>query len=119
MKRVGASLRALLVVTAALASSGCASLSWPDWFSDVEFPEWPAFDEYTESPKSYVEIALEHDFLVRVKPWERGVLSRRDMMRSPDPRSARTARHVLGPGRARGGAPQPHVLQQGSHHARR
>jgi hypothetical protein len=69
VKRAGAFARVILLVAATFGSTGCASM-WTDWFADVEMPEWPAFDEYTESPKSYVEIALEHDFLVRVKPWE-------------------------------------------------
>ena len=95
MKRAAALARALTLVAAALGSTACASISWPDWFADVEMPSWPAFDEYTESPKSYVEIALEHDFLVRVKPWERAVLARRDMAWDPDELEAARRSHTF------------------------
>lgn len=94
MKRAGAFARVILLVAATFGSTGCASM-WPDWFADVEMPEWPAFDEYTESPKSYVEIALEHDFLVRVKPWERSVLARRDMSWDPDELEAARRNHTF------------------------
>jgi len=94
VKRAGAFARVAILVAAAFGSSGCASM-WPDWFADVEMPEWPAFDEYTETPKSYVEIALEHDFLVRVKPWERSVLARRDMSWDPDALEAARRSHTF------------------------
>ena len=61
----------------------------------VEPGQTPAFDEYTESPKSYVEIALEHDFLVRVKPWERAVLARHDMSFDPDELEAARRSHTF------------------------
>ncbi len=62
----------------ALALSGCGMFSWTS-------AELPDYAEYTEEPKSYLEICLEHDFLLRVKPWERAVLSRNDMAWVPDP----------------------------------
>jgi hypothetical protein len=69
----------------ALGMTGCASMHWPTWKKpDWDFLDIPALKEYRDSPKSYVEIALEHDFLVRVKPWERGVLARHDMSWAPD-----------------------------------
>jgi uncharacterized protein DUF4266 len=85
-----------LAVAALVASSGCASMDfqWPHWFSDMKLPDFPAFDEYTESPKSYLTIALEHDFLVRVKPWERAVLARPDMSWEPDSLEAARRNHT-------------------------
>ena len=94
MKRTAAFARVVVLAAAVFGSTGCASM-WPDWFADVEMPEWPAFDEYTESPKSYVTIALEHDFLVRVKPWERSVLARHDMAWDPDELEAARRNHTF------------------------
>ncbi len=71
-------MRRIAVCAAALVLSACGMFSWP---SD----ELPDYSEYTERPRSYLEICLEHDFLVRVKPWERAVLSRNDMAWVPDP----------------------------------
>ena len=71
MKRIG-------VCALALALSACGMFSGPrDEVSDDA--------EYSERPRSYLEICLEHDFLLRVKPWERAVLSRNDMAWTPDP----------------------------------
>lgn len=94
--RVTRSLRALALVSL-FSQSGCASIgrTWDGMWSDVKLPEFPAFDEYTESPKSYVEIALEHDFLVRVKPWERAVLARHDMSWEPDELEAARRNHTF------------------------
>jgi hypothetical protein len=64
----GEEMRRVALCALALALSGCAS-----WFE----PDLPDYAEYTEEPKSYLEICLEHDFLLRVKPWERA--ARTDM----------------------------------------
>ena len=96
MKRMTRVARALAI--ASLCSlAGCTTLgrTWDDWFGEMKLPDFPAFDEYTESPKSYVEIALEHDFLVRVKPWERSVLARHDMAWDPDELEAARRTHTF------------------------
>ena len=97
MTRAARIARALAAAAALCTHSGCASMDfhWPNWFQDVKLPDFPAFDEYTESPKSYVEIALEHDFLVRVKPWERSVLARNDMEFDPDALEAARRSHTF------------------------
>ena len=84
-------------VASFLSLTGCATVgdAWDSMWHDVTMPEFPAFDEYTETPKSYVEIALEHDFLVRVKPWERSVLARRDMSWDPDELEAARRNHTF------------------------
>jgi hypothetical protein len=84
--------RLLATTVVALALSGCSTFKWPEWAS---FSDEFSFEEYTERPRSYLEIALEHDFLVRVKPWERGVLSRPDMSRSPDALMAARRTHMF------------------------
>jgi len=96
MKRMARGLRALAIASL-FSLCGCATLSekWDSLWSDVKLPDFPAFDEYTESPKSYVEIALEHDFLVRVKPWERSVLARHDMAWDPDALEAARRSHTF------------------------
>lgn len=71
-------MKRIALCALALALSGCGMFSSPG--SDL-----PDYAEYTEEPKSYLEICLEHDFLLRVKPWERAVLSRTDMAWVPDP----------------------------------
>jgi hypothetical protein len=71
-------MKRIAVCAAALALSACGMFSWP---SD----DLPDYSEYSERPRSYLEICLEHDFLARVKPWERAVLSRNDMAWVPDP----------------------------------
>ena len=91
--------RALQAVAIAsfLSLTGCATIgdAWDSMWHEVKIPEFPAFDEYTESPKSYVEIALEHDFLVRVKPWERAVLARPDMSFDPDALQSARRNHTF------------------------
>jgi hypothetical protein len=79
-------MKRIAVCVLALALSGCAS-----WFE----PELPDYAEYTEEPKSYLEIALEHDYLLRVKPWERAVLSRTDMQWVPDPLEGARRNHTF------------------------
>lgn len=39
---------------------------------------------YLETSRHWLEACLEHDALVRVKPWERELLSRNDMATEPD-----------------------------------
>ena len=94
-------MRRLVAIAALLALTGCSTFKWPEWAS---FDDSLDFEEYTERPRSYMEIALEHDFLVRVKPWERGVLSRSDMSRSPRTNCSRCrdsgSTPTLFPGRA-------------------
>lgn len=86
-----------LALASLFALTGCATLgeTWDSMWSDVKLPDFPAFDEYTESPKSYVEIALEHDFLVRVKPWERSVLARPDMGWEPNALESARRNHTF------------------------
>jgi hypothetical protein len=84
------SRRLLCCVALALSLSGCGT---------IEAFEWPSFSspdlsEYTERPRSYLEICLEHDFLLRVKPWERAVLTRDDMKWEPDPLEAARQNHT-------------------------
>lgn len=62
-------LAALLAGVAAL-SAACKSAEDP-WTAKV--------DDYPKGARHYLEAGLEHDWLVRVKPWERDVLSRSDM----------------------------------------
>lgn len=81
-------MRPVFLCAAALLLSACGTFSWPS----VEMPE---FSEYTERPRSYLEICLEHDFLVRVKPWEKAVLSRTDMAWAPDPLEAARRNHTF------------------------
>ena len=71
-------MKRIALCALALAVSGCGTFLWPS-------EELPDYAEYTEEPKSYLEICLEHDYLLRVKPWERAVLSRTDMAWVPDP----------------------------------
>ena len=85
-------MKHLVAIAAVLALTGCSTFSWPEWAS---FDDSFEFEEYTERPRSYLEIALEHDFLVRVKPWERGVLSRQDMSRAPDALMAARRTHMF------------------------
>ena len=85
-------MKRILALAAILALTGCSTFKWPEW---ATFGDSLDFEEYTERPRSYMEIALEHDFLVRVKPWERGVLSRRDMSRAPDPLEASRRTHMF------------------------
>jgi hypothetical protein len=84
--------RVVLCAAAALALSGCSTFSWPSW----SMPDWsmPDASEYTERPRSYLEICLEHDFLVKVKPWEKAVLTRNDMAWAPDPLEASRKTHT-------------------------
>jgi hypothetical protein len=89
MKRLGVQVAAFAAV---LVLSGCSMFHWPEW---AKFHDSFSFEEYTERPRSYLEICLEHDFLVRVKPWERGVLSRADMSRAPDPLDAARRSHTF------------------------
>ncbi len=81
-------MKRIAVCLAALAMSGCGTFLWP---SD----DLPDFEAYSEHPRSYLEICLEHDFLVRVKPWERAVLSRDDMAWVPDPLEGSRRRHTF------------------------
>ncbi len=61
-------LAALLAVAA--LGGACKSAEDP-WTAKVK--------EYPDTARHYLEAGLEHDWLVRVKPWERDVLSRGDM----------------------------------------
>jgi hypothetical protein len=81
-------MKRMVLCAAALALSACGTFSWPSM-------PMPKFAEYTERPRSYLEICLEHDFLVRVKPWEKAVLSRTDMAWAPDPLEAARRSHTF------------------------
>jgi hypothetical protein len=70
-----------LLVAAAAGSSGCRTT-----------PETP---EYPKSVRHQLERGLEHDFLVRVKPWERDVLARNDMAWDPDRLQAARRAHIF------------------------
>lgn len=81
-------MKRIAICVAALALSACGTFIWP---SD----DLPDFSSYSERPQSYLEICLEHDFLVRVKPWERAVLSRNDMAWVPDPLEGARRNHTF------------------------
>jgi len=81
-------MKRIVVCAAALALSACGTASWPEF-------KMPQLAEYTERPRSYLEICLEHDYLVRVKPWERAVLTRVDMAWAPDPLETARRNHTF------------------------
>lgn len=81
-------MKRLIPIAAALALSACGSFGWPG-------ESLPDFETYSERPRSYLEICLEHDYLVRVKPWERAVLSRGDMAWVPDPLEGSRRNHTF------------------------
>ena len=81
-------MKRIAVCALALALSACGMFSGPrDEVHDDA--------EYSERPRSYLEICLEHDFLLRVKPWERAVLSRNDMAWAPDPLEGARRSHTF------------------------
>ena len=79
-------MKRIALCALALALSGCAS-----WFES----DLPDYAEYTEEPNSYLEICLEHDYQLRVKPWERAVLSRTDIAWVPDPLEGARRNHTI------------------------
>lgn len=65
---------------------------------------------FLEASRDYLELCLEHDALVRVRPWERDLLARPDMGWQPDKLEALRRAHItfskeasLGGGSAGGG----------------
>lgn len=84
-------MKRIAFLVAALALSGCGTFGTLDWGGDA----LPDFETYSEEPRSYLEICLEHDYLVRVKPWERAVLSRADMAWVPDPLEGSRRNHTF------------------------
>ncbi len=51
--------------------------------------------DYAERSRDVLEGALEHDFLSRVKPWERDLLGREDMAWEPDALLALRRAHIF------------------------
>ncbi len=69
----------VLLVCGVFACLGCGHTNWPTHLS---------------SARGFLEKGLEHDALVRVKPWERGVLARDDMGWTPDTLQATRRSHI-------------------------
>jgi hypothetical protein len=78
-------LAALLAGVAAL-SAACKSAEDP-WTARVK--------DYPDTARHYLEAGLEHESLVRVKPWERDVLSRSDMAWEGDKLYAGRRAHIF------------------------
>ena len=74
----------LLIAAAVVSLLGCAST--PDHHSDKR--------SYLEASRDGLEWLLEHDFLVRVRPWERDLLARQDMAWDPDKLQALRRSHI-------------------------
>ncbi len=92
-------MKQLLITIAVLALAGCSSPG-------------PGRESrsFLEASRDCLEFALEHDGLVRVRPWERDLLARQDMSWQPDKLEALRRSHItfskeasLGGGSAGGG----------------
>ena len=55
-------MKRIAFLAAALALCGCGTFGGLDWGGDA----LPDFETYSEEPRSYLEITLEHDYLVRL-----------------------------------------------------
>ncbi len=86
MTRAGKPLRLGALALAAALCAGCKSTEDP-WTARVR--------EYPEGARHYLERGLEHDWLVRVRPWERDVLSRTDMAWEGDRLHASRRAHIF------------------------
>lgn len=53
-----------------------------------------ALFRYRANTRVYLEKALEHEALARLKPWERDILARPDMSWEPDPLQALRRAHI-------------------------
>jgi hypothetical protein len=77
---------AVAIALLALCSAACSTerrIRWGETSRD-----------YMDRSRDLLEGALEHDYLQRVKPWERDLLSREDMAWEPDPLLALRRSHI-------------------------
>jgi hypothetical protein len=77
---------ALVLAVAALCASACST--------ERRIALGESSRDYLERSRDVLEGALEHDFLTRVKPWERDLLAREDMAWEPDPLLALRRAHI-------------------------
>jgi hypothetical protein len=77
---------ALSLAVAALCASACST--------ERRIAMGETSRDYMERSRDLLEGALEHDFLTRVKPWERDLLAREDMAWEPDPLLALRHQHI-------------------------